>query len=152
MAYKNSSQIKRIRIMADLTGNNELTVGDKMSDGTIFAGVSPETNRPMFVLPKDLSLTMTFNEAQKYASKLNAHGHQDWRLPSVAELNILYTNKDKGFLKGTFNESGHDREGWYFASPKFLAYNDELHEQRFSDGCREWLLRSNQSSIRLVRS
>ena len=41
---------------------------------------------------------------------------------------------------------------WYFASPKFLGYNDELHEQRFSDGSRDWILRSINSSVRFVRT
>jgi hypothetical protein len=136
----------------DTTGDTEWNIGDKMDDGTIFAGISPETKRPMFVLPHDASLTMTFNEAQKYARQLDVCGHQDWRLPTVSELNVLYQNKGKGFLKGTFNESGNDREGWYFASPKFLGYNDELHEQRFSDGSRDWILRSINSSVRFVRT
>ncbi|MCE9508274.1 MAG: DUF1566 domain-containing protein [Alphaproteobacteria bacterium] len=128
-------------------GNTELNVGDKMADGSIFAGISPETKRPMFVLPKDESLTMSFNEAQKYSRTVDAGGHKDWRLPTPSELNVFYQNKDKGFLKGTFNDNA-----WYLASPQFHGYNDEPHEQRFSDGLRDWNLMGGYSSIRFVRS
>ena len=54
----------------------EPKIGDRMPDGTIFAGISPDTNKPMYATPADASLTMTFNNAQKFAAKLDAHGHQ----------------------------------------------------------------------------
>jgi len=41
----------------------EPKVGDKMPDGTVLAGISPDTNKPMYATPADASLTMTFNEA-----------------------------------------------------------------------------------------
>jgi hypothetical protein len=31
----------------------EPTIGDKMPDGTVFAGISPETNKPMYATPKN---------------------------------------------------------------------------------------------------
>jgi hypothetical protein len=39
--------------------------GDKMPDGTLFAGISPDSSKPMYTTPADASQTMTFNEAQK---------------------------------------------------------------------------------------
>src|SRR4051794_158598 len=41
--------------------------GDKMPDGTIYAGISPDTGKPMFAASADAKLTMTFNEAKEYA-------------------------------------------------------------------------------------
>jgi hypothetical protein len=67
----------------------EPKVGDKMPDGTVLAGISPDTNKPMYATPADASLTMTFNEAQIYAAQLDAHGYKDWCVPSKAELNVL---------------------------------------------------------------
>lgn len=132
--------------------NAEWQVGDKVADGSIFAGISPETKRPMFVLPKDESLRMSFNAAQKHARNVDECGHKDWRLPTPAELHVLYTNKDKGYLKGSFNQNKKDPKSWYVASPQFHGYNDEPNEQNFSDGKRDWNLIGGYGSIRLVRS
>src|SRR5437763_4259493 len=68
-------------------------IGQTMADGTKFAGISPDTGKPMFTTANDAPLTMTFNEAANYALHLDAHGHQDWRLPSRAELNVLFNNR-----------------------------------------------------------
>ena len=54
-----------------------------MPDGTVLAGISPDTNKPMYATPTDASLAMTFNEAQDYATKLDVHGHKDWRVPAA---------------------------------------------------------------------
>ena len=58
----------------------------------------------MYATPKDAG-TYDFNEAAKYAknSTLTA---KDFRVPTKGELNVLYQNRDKGKLKGTFNETG----------------------------------------------
>src|SRR5438105_3961522 len=85
-AYTNSSV--RVHPAAnDATPHSRTAIlfpkpGDKMPDGTIFAGASPESQKPMYVTPADAPLTCTFNEAQKYAAKLDAHGHQDWHVPT----------------------------------------------------------------------
>jgi hypothetical protein len=34
-------------------------IGGKLPDGTVFAGISPDTNKPMYTTPEDASLTMT---------------------------------------------------------------------------------------------
>jgi hypothetical protein len=39
-------------------------IGDKMPDGTVFADISPDNEKPMYARPADASLTMTFNEAR----------------------------------------------------------------------------------------
>src|SRR5947209_5875686 len=88
-------------------------VGDKMSDGTIFAGTSPETHKPMYATPADVPLTCTFNEAQKYAARLDAHGHQDWHVPTKSELNVLFQNRA---AMGGFNVTGSNPTGWYWSS------------------------------------
>ena len=93
----------------------EPKIGDKMPDGTVFAGISPDTNKPMYATPADASLTMKFNEAQEYAAKLDAHGHKDWRVPTKAELNVLFNNRA---AIGGFNVTGSYPAGWYWsASP-----------------------------------
>src|SRR5712691_7330547 len=85
----------------------------RMPDGTVYAGISPATNEPMYATPNDAPLTYTFNQAQKYAAKLDAHGHHDWRVPTKGELNVLFQNRA---AIGGFDESGSDPAGWYWSS------------------------------------
>jgi hypothetical protein len=128
-------------------------VGDKMSDGTIYAGISPDTNKPMYATPADAPLTYTFNQAQKYAGKLDAHGHKDWRAPTKGELNVLWENRNKGKLKDTFNQSGELTEGWYCSSsPKDDSPGDDyVWTQRFRTGHHTWNDRNFAASLRCVR-
>src|SRR5205823_762495 len=77
--------------------------GDRMEDGTIYAGISPDTHKPMYTTARDAPLAMKWKDAMKYAAALDAQGHHDWRVPTKAELNMLYENRDKSALKGTFN-------------------------------------------------
>jgi hypothetical protein len=88
---------------------NPPEAGDKMPDATIFAGVSPDTGKPMYTTPADAPLTMTFNDASDYAKKLDAHGHQDWRVPNQDELDVLFNNRA---AIGGFDVSGSDPAGW----------------------------------------
>jgi hypothetical protein len=67
--------------------------GDTMPDGSIYAGLSPETLEPLYVTPADARLAMSFNGAADYAAKLDAHGHRDWRVPTKAELGVLFNNR-----------------------------------------------------------
>ena len=124
----------------------EPKIGDKMPDGTVFAGISPDTNKPMYVTPADASLTMTFNEAKEYAARLDAHGHKDWHVPTKAELNVLFNNRA---AIGGFDISGSLPAGWYWsASPDTRWY---AWGQRFSDGCQGNLSKGYHSAVRCVR-
>ena len=115
-----------------MANDKEATPGDEMEDGTIYAGISPVTKKPMYVTPQDAPGAYTFNQAATYAQNLNANGHQDFRVPSYDELDVLYRNRNKGKLAGTFNETGSNHAGWYWSSTedaKGLAW-----AERFSDG------------------
>ncbi len=91
----------------------KIKVGDVMPDGTIYAGISPLTKEPMFTLPAQESLMMTFNEASKRASTLDAHGHKDWRIPTKEELGRMFGSR---VAIGGFNLSGANPEGMYLSS------------------------------------
>jgi len=124
-------------------------IGDEMADGTIYAGISPDTKQPMYVTPKDASRTYTFNEAAQYAKTLDANGHHDFRVPSKNELNVLWENRNKGKLAGTFNETGSLPAGWYWSSsPVGSTY---AWTQHFSDGNQHYTGRDVFSSMRCVR-
>jgi hypothetical protein len=130
-------------------------VGDRMIDGTVYAGISPDTGKAMYVTPADAvtpqwpghdKLTYTFNQAQKYAAKLDAHGHQDWRVPTKGELNVLFQNRS---AIGGFNASSSVPASWYWSSSQFL--NILAWAQRFSDGLQNYDLKRAGGSLRCVR-
>jgi hypothetical protein len=126
-----------------------------MPDGTIFAGISPDTNRPLYTVPADAGLTINFSKAAEYAldiSLQNAHGCNDWRVPSDAELNVLYQNKDKGALKNSFKEAAGGQEVWYRSSTRNQDLNNFTHAQRFDDGSRVWIAHGKRAYLRCVRS
>jgi Protein of unknown function (DUF1566) len=124
-------------------------IGAKMPDGTVYAGNSPETNKPMYVIPANGSLGMTFNEAMAYAQWANAqsiYGHNDWHVPTKSELNELFNNRA---AVGGFNVSGSHPVGWYWSA---TPYTWSAWGQRFSDGCQCNPDKGNYLSVRLVRS
>lgn len=75
--------------------SKSIEVGDQMEDGTIFAGVSPDTGKNMFVMPESASGIFNWYAAKRYIDGLDAHGHKDWQFPSESELNILFKNHAK---------------------------------------------------------
>jgi len=131
-----------------------LEVGDKMKDGTIFAGVSPDTGENMFVTPQDAPGRLKWKAAMQYAADLNAHGHKDWKLPTKAELCVLYENRDKGALKGTFNErdSGSDGARWYWSCTEPRGFASFVYDVDFTVGGVVWVLKDKRLSGRVVRA
>jgi hypothetical protein len=126
-------------------------IGDEMPDGTIYVGVSPDNGRAMYAMPADAPLTMTFNEAAEHAKTANsmkANGHDDWRVPTRKELNVLFNNRA---AIGGFNVSGYDINppNWHWSATP----NDQWNAwgQRFSDGLQGYYDKDFHSSVRLVR-
>ncbi len=137
---------------ADGKKGKTFEVGDKMEDGTIFAGVSPDTGRNMFVTPKDASGVFAWKAAMKYAANLDANGHRDWSLPTEAELKTLYQNRNKGALKGTFNTSGTYPSSFYWSSAQTPVHPDPAFRVLFSNGSPTWMYKGSDASVRPVRS
>ena len=128
---------------------NQAKISYKLSDGTIYAGISPDTKKPMYAMPTDAPLAMTFNEAADYATRLNQErclGHDDWRLPTRNELNVLFRNRA---AIGKFDTSGAEHTGWYWSSTRASRW--AAWEQRFDDGDQIAYDKLDPSSVRLVR-
>jgi hypothetical protein len=68
--------------------------GERMPDGSIYAGLSPTTGSPMYTTPADAPHACTFREARRYAFNLDAHGNRDWRVPTRAEMKALLAMRD----------------------------------------------------------
>ena len=127
-------------------------IGQEMPDGTIYAGISPDTHKPMFAAPADAPGSYTFNEAAKYASRLAANGRHDFHVPSQGELNVLWKNRNEGALMRTFNETGsRSPDAWYWSASHGYFFRDDAKAQRFSDGFQGDLLRRFHASLRCIR-
>lgn len=117
-----------------------------MQDGTVYAGLSPETGAPLYVLPIKVPLSLTFNEAREYAPELKACGHNDWRLPSPRELDVVFNNRA---AIGGFDESWTGREGLYWTSRE--VQGTDAMVQRFSDGASSFVYTRNRAAVCYVR-
>jgi hypothetical protein len=133
----------------DMPAHETPAIGQKMEDGTIYAGLTPDGKQHIYAMPQDLSipfrfkqsLTMTFNHAVAAAKKLNAtrsFGHDDWHIPSLENLHVLRANQNEGALKDTFNATNEifndSLNGWYWSSTLDPKYRDTRDNVRFTDG------------------
>lgn len=127
----------------------EPEIGDVMKDGTIYAGISPETGKPMYAAPTDAPVRMDIEDAEKYAKKLEVGDKKDFRVPSKGELNVLFQNKEKGALKGTFNTVASSDTSSYWSTTRFQS--GSRWGQKFSDGDQDFRYRLDRYSVRCIR-
>ena len=71
-----------------------ITPGDRMEDGTICAGISPENHKLMYTMADDAPDDIK-RGGNAYTGSLDALGHKDWRLPAMNELKVLFENRAK---------------------------------------------------------
>ena len=135
-----------------------LEPGTKIADGSIFAGLTVDGKQQIYAMPTDLDVTLTFNDAAKRVTKLNADkslGHDDWQIPSLENLHVLQKNQNEGALKGTFIKEagkGSDFPQWYWSCTEFRDYSSFVLNVRFSDGYEDWHHKdSGRLSCRPVR-
>lgn len=136
--------------------------GNVMPDGTVFAGISPRSKKPLYVTPQDEPRTMDWQTARGSAWVLTAHGHGDWRIPHHEELNVIFRNSAAigGFstmqsLKPSFSRALKSLlgdsvpNGWYWSSSE----EDSIYarSQRFTDGCQGLSNKLYAQSVRYVR-
>lgn len=131
---------------APSTSGTAPQIGDKMPDGTICAGLSPETGGAMYIAAADAPLTMTWTNAMSYAASLDACGHQDWGLPTKDEMRVLFNNRA---AIGGFDERGG---GLYWSSTEVTDYPANAWIVRFSSGRQYWGWKGLGASVRVVRS
>jgi hypothetical protein len=135
-----------------------LEIGQKMADGSVFAGMTADGKSEIYAMPEDLDLTMNFNEAARAVQKLNnqkALRHDDWQIPTLENLYVLYKNQNEGALKGTFKtvaRSGSDYPDWYWSSTVFRLDSSFMNNVCFSDGYEGCYLKNGKLlSCRPVR-
>jgi hypothetical protein len=120
-----------------------------MTDGTVYAGLSPNTHKPFYTTSADAPGVYNWSKGGQYCRALQASGHQDWRIPTKDELNVLYKNQHAGVLNGTFNETGSHPAGLYWSVSQNYYY--DAGAQRFSDGVQSYDAEDHVSSLRCVR-
>lgn len=129
----------------------ELEVGALMPDGTVYAGVSPDTGKPMYAAAQDVTMEQAAAAQDAYRGKISLHGHNDWRVPSKEELNTLFQNRNKGALKGSFNQAAGDDGSHYWSSLEADDGSDDSWEQDFSTGEQSCAYAYGEASVRFVR-
>jgi len=138
---------------ANDTAVEALKIGMKMKDGTYYVGISPDTKQAMYAAPTDAPLKLNFNKAAEYAQDLEVGGKKGFRVPSLAELNVvrdaLLQNEE---MKKTFNLTGSNPDGWYWSSSPNYSYGVCARCQRLSDGGQDIAHRRYGLSVRPVRS
>jgi hypothetical protein len=139
---------------------DDVQVGDEMDDGTIYAGFSPDTGKAMYATPVDAPLTYTFNEAADYARQLNAQkflGHDDWRVPSQGELNVLFNHvavtdrrkqHDTG-IRGWVAALLVDSSRWYWSASRSVVFGVTV--QDFNSGRKGNIPKDGFAHLRCVR-
>ncbi|MBI3441707.1 MAG: DUF1566 domain-containing protein [Proteobacteria bacterium] len=125
-------------------------VGTKRSDGAIFAGISPDTHKPMYAAPADAPLSLSFNDAAKYAENLEVGGKKGFRVPSMNELKLLFQNRKCGALKDTFNQE-NSGSSWYWSSETSQYSSDQKRHLDLSKGNESYSPPHKPYSLRCVR-
>jgi len=141
------------------TSVESLKIGMKMKDGTYYVGISPDTEQPMYAAPSDAPMKLDFNQAAKYAQDLEVGGKQGFRVPSLAELNVmryaLLQNEEAKATLDLANDTGFlSLKSWYWSSS---PYSNEVEVpaarcQRLRDGYTSHSRKSVGMSVRPVRS
>lgn len=119
-----------------------IKIGDQMADGTIYAGLSPDTGMPLYAQPKDARLKMEWADAASYAADFKGHGHVkgEFRLPSKGELNVLFKNRAK---IGGFDL---DAEYWSGEEDRFFADDEILRSEMGPELSEGYVLVLSQKS------
>lgn len=128
-------------------------VGTKMDDGTVYAGISPETGEGLYVTPQDCPAPgyVKWQEAMKYAEELDVHNYNDWRLPTKEEFGVLKTNQYKGALKGLFDKESGYPTGYYWSSDENF-HKDSAYVQKFGGYGSCDFSKEYSASVRVVRT
>ncbi|MBI1327978.1 MAG: hypothetical protein GC136_10095 [Alphaproteobacteria bacterium] len=100
--------------MASPRNLRALQVGTALADGSIYAGFSPTTAKPLFTAATDRIVKA--GDVGLAAMTSVEHGLLDWRAPSYEELKQLFDVHEAGALKDTFNNTGGAYTSYYATS------------------------------------
>lgn len=134
-----------------------LEIGSPMPDGTVYAGISPDTNRPIYAEPEDFAIKLTWDQATQYAAKTSVRGHARgaFRLPTKSELSIIF---ERRAALGKFGGGDHWSSTHLQGESLFTAHPEDCFYQRNFDPwyddeqwSAKWTPRDRFAFVRLVR-
>ena len=129
----------------------EIAIGDRMPDGSIYAGISPSRGTKLFAAAANAPRPMTFQDAERYARNLDVHGHTDWRLPARKELRQLFESRTA--IGGFATPHGSRDALWYWSHTEVQDIPSYVWVVDFREGHTEWVHKKNDSiSSRAVRA
>ena len=135
--------------------------GQMVQDGTVFVGNMPESNNALFATfidtqarttrGKDVTPRFEWQDAKEFCEGLSHGGHDDWALPNKEQADLIFQNRDLGYLAGSFHESSTAQDpGFYWLSDSGDGLDTEdgtvdgsayAMSYRFSDGLSVWSLK-----------
>ena len=130
-------------------------IGKRQDDGTIFAGNSPDTKKPLFIRPQDKSLTMKWREAMEYAANFEGHGRAigAFRLSTPREMRMILDNHEKiPGLKITSQFKGEENYYWTSQRPPSDCHGgyETAWAEHFMEQFSGYWPIYDKSSVRLV--
>lgn len=125
-----------------ITPDRKLEIGMRTDGGIIFY-IDESGQRGLICAEEDFPEDMSFQEATQACENYSIEGKDDWRLPSLNELEVLYENLRK-------SAKTHFQNQWYWSSETKDEHNmwslDLLHGDRFA----HW--EGDHSHVRAVRT
>lgn len=119
----------------DVANNENPKIGTVMPDGMIYAGISPETQKPFYICSESADKQMNWTDALKYAEEKNLS------LPTKEEATCLYRwHKEIG---------GFRSDDYYWTSTEYS--NGGACYQTFSTGSQGTNYKYNALYVRCVR-
>lgn len=118
-------------ILSGCEATHSNVAGTVTRDGTVYAGMSPDTGKAFYTTPTDAPESYVWSEATAHCRALDAFGHQDWRVPTRDELDTEFNARA---AIGGFNETGSVSAGLYWSSFANDTRRNVGWVERFSDG------------------
>jgi hypothetical protein len=121
-----------------------LAIGDIVHDGSIYLGPSATTKQPLFVMPYDCIGQHDWAGAQEVAADHKYANHENWRLPTIDELNILFKHR---------HAVPDLRQEWYWSSSDFIPneQNNRAFSKAMTNGTVHAFKKTNLFQVRLIR-
>jgi hypothetical protein len=123
----------------DITGADGTTIGTGYQNtiDIVNANCSPNTSGNSI--------------AANLCANLTLGGYSDWFLPSIGELNLMYTNIGQGNVLGLGNLGGFANNNSYYWSSSESG-NDDAWKQNFTGGNSNDYYKSDTYNVRAVRA
>jgi hypothetical protein len=123
------------------------TPGAKASDNWIYAGISPDTQKAMYIAPAHIG-QMGWTAATKAAAQMEEKLKKNVRLPSAGELAVIFNNK--AHIPRFDKPAGPGMGDGYWSSTE--SHGGQATVVKFSDGTKFNTNKSYLSaSVRFVR-